>query len=268
MFASPSRSPDVTSAPPSGIEAMRIEHEAGKVVAEHDHAQGQLAFVLKGALTIISAEGWWVAPPGQAVWVPPHLLHEARYSKNSVLIKVLLDMQRFAGLPQTCRVLSVSPLMRELALAAVDCLTVQTQSAVPASGGLLPLIIPLLVETISTADDWAFLHVPQAQDSRLRLAIDYIWQHLHGRLEMAELAAVAHCSERTLARLFSSETGLSPGQLRERLRLIRALELLAQGYSVTQTALEVGYSSSTSFTSMFSRVMGLSPRTYLQRMAG
>ena len=72
-------------------------------------------------------------------------------------------------------------------------------------------------------------------------------------------------SERTLARLFERETGMSFRAWRQQLRLLRALELLAAGTPVTRVALDLGYESTSAFSAMFRRVLGTAPTRYFGR---
>ena len=47
--------------------------------------------------------------------------------------------------------------------------------------------------------------------------------------------------------------------------LLAALPLLARGASVTEVALDLGYESAPAFTTMFRRMLGVAPRTYLRQ---
>ncbi|WLQ17078.1 AraC family transcriptional regulator [Hahella aquimaris] len=78
------------------------------------------------------------------------------------------------------------------------------------------------------------------------------------------LASDIGMSERTLTRKFREETGLSLGQWRQLARLAWALELLAQGVPVTQTALELRYDSVSAFITLFRRYFGKTPGRYLK----
>jgi AraC-like DNA-binding protein len=66
-------------------------------------------------------------------------------------------------------------------------------------------------------------------------------------------------SSRTLARHFERDTGMSLRDWRTRLRLLRAIEWLAQGRSPTTIAHELGYASASAFNYMFRMEMGMSP---------
>ena len=79
------------------------------------------------------------------------------------------------------------------------------------------------------------------------------------------LAREVGLSERSLFRGFQRETGLSPGQWRRQMQVLRSLELLADGKSVTDTSLEVGYESPGAFIHAFRQIVGVTPAVYAQR---
>jgi AraC-like DNA-binding protein/predicted enzyme related to lactoylglutathione lyase len=77
--------------------------------------------------------------------------------------------------------------------------------------------------------------------------------------ELGSLASDAGASTRTLQRLFLDETGLRFSEWRQRLRLIHAASLLAEGMSVTEAGLEAGYAGSSAFIAAFRKRFGRTP---------
>lgn len=71
-------------------------------------------------------------------------------------------------------------------------------------------------------------------------------------------------SARTLVRRFEAELGMSLRSWSRRLRLFKAIELLGGGMGVTQTAMELGYSSTSAFVYAFRTDMGCSPQAYMR----
>jgi AraC-like DNA-binding protein len=71
-------------------------------------------------------------------------------------------------------------------------------------------------------------------------------------------------SGRTLARRFEEGLGMSLRSWRRRLRLFKAIELLGGGFGVTQTAMELGYGSTSAFVYAFRTGMGCSPQAYMR----
>ncbi len=80
-------------------------------------------------------------------------------------------------------------------------------------------------------------------------------------------AKVAGPSERALAGLFVSETALTFGAWRQRLRLLAAIARLAEGQAVTAVAYDLGYDSPSAFIAMFRRSLGATPGHYLKSAA-
>ncbi len=64
---------------------------------------------------------------------------------------------------------------------------------------------------------------------RFKKLFDWMDTHLDLNLTVERLAEQAHISPRTFARIFPSETGMSPGRFIEQLRIDRARELLESG---------------------------------------
>ncbi len=81
---------------------------------------------------------------------------------------------------------------------------------------------------------------------------------------LSEWAQTVGASKRTLNRRFQDETNMSFQDWRQQCRLLRGLEMLVAGDSVTRVALELGYEHSSAFIVMFKRCLGSTPRRYLQ----
>ena len=80
-----------------------------------------------------------------------------------------------------------------------------------------------------------------------------------------DVARQAGISPFHFIRLFAALFGETPHQLRKRIRLERAQELLVRGQPVTQVCMELGLSSIGSFSSAFKEHVGESPLLYQRR---
>lgn len=97
-------------------------------------------------------------------------------------------------------------------------------------------------------------------------ALAYIHEHYAEAISRNDVAAHVGLSERHLTRCFRQEIGLTPTEYLNRYRVKRAKTLLEAGdKSVTEVAMEVGFSTSGYFTRVFRREMGLSPRAYQRK---
>ena len=90
--------------------------------------------------------------------------------------------------------------------------------------------------------------------------------HLSELLTLEDLASVACLSPFHFNRIFRRLIGIPPGEFLSALRFQTARRLLlTTSLSVTDICFEIGYTSIGSFTSRFTRLVGLSPRLLRQR---
>jgi AraC-like DNA-binding protein len=94
-------------------------------------------------------------------------------------------------------------------------------------------------------------------------AIQVMWHRYHEPLTLAELADSAILSRFYFSRVFRTVTGTSPGRFLTAIRLYKAKHLLLEtSLSVTDISYRVGYNSLGTFTSRFTRSVGMSPARY------
>ncbi len=99
-------------------------------------------------------------------------------------------------------------------------------------------------------------------------ATEYLKKHLTEKVPVAELAARVGLSVRQMERRFQQAFKLSPSAYVQRLRVMKACELLVESSkNVTEIAFEVGYYDHSAFSRKFSQLMGVSPRDYRRRNA-
>ena len=99
--------------------------------------------------------------------------------------------------------------------------------------------------------------------SRVRRVTEHIEQNLDKNLRLSELATLVYMSPYHFARLFKGSTGFPPHQFVLRRRIARARAVLAGSeLSVTQISRLVGFRTPSHFTTVFRRVLGITPAAY------
>ncbi len=97
-------------------------------------------------------------------------------------------------------------------------------------------------------------------DSRVRKAMEYLERNFARKTMLADVAEAAGLSTSRLSHLFREETGQTPLQYLENVRLRYATELLERtGFSVKQIADAAGFESAFYFSLRFKARMRLSP---------
>ena len=95
-------------------------------------------------------------------------------------------------------------------------------------------------------------------------AIEYLSSRLNEPVTIEEAAAQAGMSRAVFHRKFKQATTLSPIQFVKSMRLNTAAIKIAQGMTVNEAAMDVGYISSSQFSREFKRLYGQSPRQWSQ----
>jgi len=224
----------------------------------HNHLRGQLLFAIRGVMTVRTRAGTWVVPPQQAVWVPAGTEHAVMAVREVAMRSLYLDPSVTGGLPATCSVFSVSPFLRELILRVVAL----GRSYAP--DGPEARLVQIVPDELARLEPEP-LHLPLPEDTRLAAVTSALIDQPGDRRDLGDWAAQAGASERTLARLFQKETGMTFGAWRQRRRLQAAIERLAAGDPVTTVALDLGYDSPSAFITMFRKSLGDTPGRYLAR---
>ena len=105
---------------------------------------------------------------------------------------------------------------------------------------------------------------PSVETQRVvRRAMAYVHTHHPERVSLKEIAAYVGLSEQHLIRCFRKEIGITPIEYLKRYRIRQAKALLETGdKSITEVALEVGFSDSSYFARVFRREVGVSPSGY------
>ncbi|MDQ6216988.1 AraC family transcriptional regulator [Achromobacter insolitus] len=241
---------------PSGprLIAVRLEDGALRHTALHRHARGQLLGAQHGLLTVYAGDQQWVVASRQAVWIPPNHPHGLYSHGPYAGYSAYLSPAACAGLPAAPCVLHASALL----LAAVDRASSWRDDKTSPARSRLTEVIRDEIRTLPRAGQALLL----PGDPRLqRLALTLSAQPSDLRTQ-DQWAASIGMSPRTLARRFLAETGLTLGAWRQRARLMRAQEMLAEGAAVTTVALELGYDNVSAFIAMFKRELGATPSRY------
>jgi AraC-like DNA-binding protein len=241
------------------MSGVTLSHPAGYAVENHQHPTGQLSVVLQGTLMVSVEQGWWLVPPGSAFWVPPDVMHRSSYSENSSLVNVHVSASASVRLPPRCEPIVASDLLRELACEVASLSEEDTVEAMEP----LPWIFELIAYQVQKQPRGVGLFVPSGTDPRLRRVTARLRADPGCNATISQLAADAGASVRTLSRLFRAETGMSARRWREHLRMVVAVDRLTRGHSIVDTAFGLGYASASSFTSLFTRLLGAPPRRYV-----
>ena len=219
---------------------------------EHSHPWCQLSYAISGVLGVRTPGGDHVAPPRYAVWIPPDVVHQVVNRRRTEMRSLYLDPQAALALPGDCRVLEITPLVREL-IRKVSELPVEYDQS-----GAAGRLVAVLLDELAGLRQAAFV-LPLPKDRRLQGIYAALQENPADGRTLAQWGQSAGASERTLARLFLLDTGMRFGDWRQRLRLLMSLDALDAGESITVVAQAHGYESPSAFIAAFRHAFGSTP---------
>jgi transcriptional regulator GlxA family with amidase domain len=110
---------------------------------------------------------------------------------------------------------------------------------------------------------------PTPRGSAMEPLLRWMQENLRRELTLADIAAQARMSTRTLNRRFREQTGTTPLQWLHRARIRQAQYLLeTTAHPVDRIAAQVGFGSPTAFRDRFRRLVGTSPHAYRNAFRG
>ena len=207
-------------------------------------------------MTVTTLLASYVVPPQRSVWMPAGVQHRIDARSDVSMRTLYIDTQSVKSLPEGVCILHVTPLLRELIISVV-----LEQPNYPPNGPVSRIMLVILdqIRTLPTVS----LALPMPTDSRALRIAKMLIDNAADKRDLDQWSSEVGASKRTLGRLFTAQTGMSFRAWRQQRRVLRAIELLATGESVTNIGLELGYDNTSAFIAMFRRCLGTTPARYI-----
>ncbi|MBV1775614.1 helix-turn-helix transcriptional regulator [Burkholderiaceae bacterium DAT-1] len=237
------------------VTSKAVDYSGEDETPRHQHDWGQFLYAVQGVMVVCTDAGQWIVPPTRGVYLPAGTPHWVRYMGPVQIRTLYIHPQSHPDLPMMLRAIEITPLLRELILAAMQIYDRYTLDS--REGRVMLLLLDELTQMPALQ-----LHLPHPADPRLaRLCKDLLAQ-LDEPHALSFWADQFGMDERTIQRWFHRETGMTFGAWRQQARILKAVELLGQGEKVVDVALALGYDSPSAFTTMFKRHLGCTPSAY------
>lgn len=223
----------------------------------HAHQSAQFVYACEGMLTTHTRSGMWIVPPHRAVWLPPAMVHKVA-AERAVHLRTLYVKPGEVMTPVEPAVVNVDPLLDAL---LAEAATLGTGYPL---GGREERLIAVILDRLPHQETVPS-YLPMPADARLLRLTGLLQVHPADPRTLDALATACGMTARTAARLFVRETGLTFAQWRQQLRLLKGMQWLSQGWSVTEVALEAGYQDVSAFITVFKQAFGETPARYIRQ---
>ncbi|RQS71508.1 AraC family transcriptional regulator [Burkholderia sp. Bp8963] len=230
-------------------------------VDAHSHPWAQFMYATAGVIEVDTPSGRHLLPPHYAMWIPPQMPH-AVSTRDCVAFHSLYLDDAIVGADagDACRILCMTPLLRELIVATAE-LPVDYDEAGP--DGALVCVIADRIRRLRPAP----LTVPLPRDPRLLKIARALHADPGDTRSLEAWGQHVGATRRTLSRLFRLDTGLSFTEWRQAVRLLAAVPLLEAGAAVGTVAAQLGYDSTSSFIGLFHAKFHVTPGAFAKRAA-
>lgn len=111
-----------------------------------------------------------------------------------------------------------------------------------------PLLAPIVVEP----------------SSEIKMVCEFLEKNYKNSISLADLCGLTGLSKYYLLRSFTKQKGISPYSYLENIRIGKARQLLEEGITPLNVALETGFSDQSHFTNFFKKFIGLTPKQYMK----
>ncbi|EJN02423.1 helix-turn-helix transcriptional regulator [Phyllobacterium sp. YR531] len=238
------------------VLALATAYPAGQHIPHHHHNQSQLLHAVCGVVMVTTKFGRWMVPPHHALWLPAGIEHAVDMFGDVSMHSIYVRPESVDGLKDHLHVVGLTPLMDNLIREAVNL------PANAAANTRAAFVMGLLLHEIPNLPERP-LGLPFPTDRRLAALCHDFLKAPSPHTNIDHWADELGMSRRTFTRVFRRETGISLSTWRQQACLLAALPRLTEGEQVTSVALDLGYNSVPAFTTMFKRMLGTAPRSYL-----
>lgn len=223
----------------------------------HSHPEALIAWCYRGTVWLHLRDALYRLTPGQGLWIPAGTAHTAHQEHDSIACFTYVSADASQGEFDGLGPVAIPRAAQEMLL-YLDADEVGHDLRIQLQESLLELLRTSAGPGL--ADDCG--HVPLPTGERVQGIVRQVLESPGERISLGDLSRVHSLHERTVARIFRDEVGMSFGRWRAVVRMTHAKGLIASGATVATTAARCGYDSASAFSAAFKVHTGLSPRDF------
>lgn len=231
-----------------------------KQLKKHSHKDAHLFIPLQGAVTLEVDHINYQVKSGQMMFIGGSVEHSFS-SHGEIGERLILQIEKIKFKSKV----SILPVNQLLLSLVMSLFSYAGESYIKA---MVSLVVEILTSDLTKEDEEAIndlfktqQKILTVQNAQMKKLVSILPLHLESNI--AEVAAKAGLSSRSLSRLTREHLGLTPNELHTFYRIQKATELIFEGkLSLTEVAFECGYNSLSQFILNFKKWTGSRPSDF------
>lgn len=245
---------------------------------EHFHTSCELMYIHEGCLELVSGENKFALNGGMLYLIPSCVRHSTRLIDKTTYRRTLIIINPWEygrihysmtlnnilmGLSCTRPIIAADDFG---AKEYIEKINIERSSDDILQNEMLAALITLVVLQMVRHSDLT-LKTPKEPDSLIREIQQYIREHSSEQLVISDIAERFYLNKFYLTHRFTEQTGMSPRQFLNYIRLSDAYSLLHdRKIKITQIAERCGFSSPSDMTKRFSEHYGITPSQFRKKL--
>lgn len=254
-----------------------------KMAEPHVHNHYELFYLSKGSCTFIMKAHSYNLVPGSVIIIPPNTPHLIHYTsrqqsvRTSILFREMdINFTNLTFISEMLNggkhklILQIPPMYQVHVEQLIRNMEAEQRfndtkiSPTMLSICLIQLII--IINRFSTGIDITLMDELHTTNRQVNLAATFINRNYNQRISLSDIADASGFSPNYLSRKFKEDTGIGVHEYLTYVRLNKAaIELAHTDHTVTEVALNNGFSDSNYFKDAFHKAYGMSPRDYRKK---
>lgn len=255
-----------------------------EMVEPHVHNHYELFYLNKGSCNFFIKSHFYNLVPGSVLIIPPNTPHSVHYtSKQQSVRTVVLFREKDVLFPNMQFIYDTLAEKNTYILQIPAMYQVHVEQLIqnmeaeqrfndervsPAMLSLCLIQLLVIIRRFSTDIDTSLLDELHTTNRQLSLAATFIKKNYNQKISLNDIAEASGFSPNYLSRKFKEDTGIGVHEFLTFVRLNKAaIELAHTDHTITEVALNNGFSDANYFKDAFHKAFGLSPRDYRKQDA-
>jgi AraC-like DNA-binding protein/mannose-6-phosphate isomerase-like protein (cupin superfamily) len=264
------------------VKWLRVMQKTGQwIIPRHAHSSFEFHIIARGACTVTTDNESFTAKAGSFYLTAPGVYHEQCNYNEGDLIEYSLDCTFHPRRESATQENSEWSQLHSFFL-SVPCTPFQDTNGVislfeqaldealhirPAYGIIILSLVPAILVAVARSMGIGPIPSKNNQKTRMDRIAEFVEDNINRPLCPADIAAYLNLSEKQISRIVFASEGYSTKRFIILAKIEQAKKMLTNpSYSINEIAKDLGYSTTSYFTTAFKKNEGVTPGAYREKI--